>query len=73
MVERRTPEREVEGFKTYPRRVVSLSKTLYSPKVQVIHAPRKHCLRPDMTEKLLPQNKQHKQKSKHRGAMFLNF
>ena len=36
------------GFETYRRRVVSLSKTLYSPKV-----PRKRWLRPDMTEKLL--------------------
>ena len=32
---RRTPEREVGGFETYRRRVVSLSKTLYSPKVLV--------------------------------------
>ena len=39
------------GFETYLRRVVSFSKTLYSPKVLVI--PRKRCLRPDMTEKLL--------------------
>ena len=38
-------------FETYLRRVVSLSKTLSSPKVQVI--PRKWWLRPDMTEKLL--------------------
>ena len=38
-----------QGFKTYLRRVVSLSKTLYSPKVLVI--PRKRWLRPDMTEK----------------------
>ena len=36
------------GFETYRRRVVSLSKTLYSPKV-----PRKRWLSPDMTEKLL--------------------
>ena len=50
MVERRTPEREV-GVETYLRRVVSLSQTLYSPKVLVI--PRKQWLRPDMTEKLL--------------------
>ena len=39
------------GFETYLLRVVSLSKTLYSPKVLVI--PRKRWLRPDMTEKLL--------------------
>ena len=33
VVERRTPEREVGGSKlAYLRRVVSLSKTLYSPK-----------------------------------------
>ena len=38
------------GFETYLRRVVSLSKTLYSPKVLVI--PRKCWLRADMTEKL---------------------
>ena len=38
-------------FETYRRHVVSLSKTLYSPKVLVI--PRKRWLRPDMTEKLL--------------------
>ena len=39
------------GFETYLRHVVSLSKTLYSPKVLVI--PRKCWLRPNMTEKLL--------------------
>ena len=39
------------GFETYLRRVVFLSKTLYSPKVMVI--PRKRWLRPDVTEKLL--------------------
>ena len=50
MVERRTPEQEV-GFETYLCRVVSLSKTFYSPKVLVI--PRKGWLCPDMTEKLL--------------------
>ena len=50
MVERRTPEQGL-GFETYLRRVVSLSKTLYSPKVLVI--PRKQWLCPDMTEKLL--------------------
>ena len=38
-------------FETFPRRVLSLSKTIYSPKVLVI--PRKRWLRPDMTEKLL--------------------
>ena len=46
VVERRTPEREVGGSKP-----LSLSKTLYSPKVLVI--PRKRWLRPDMTEYLL--------------------
>ena len=35
-------------FKTYLRRVVSLSKTLYSPKVLVI--PRKLWLHPGMTD-----------------------
>ena len=39
------------GFETYLCRVVSLSKTLYSPKVLVI--PRRRLLRPDMTETLL--------------------
>ena len=39
------------GFETYLRRVVSLSKTLYSPKVLVI--PRKRRLRLDMTVHLL--------------------
>ena len=39
------------GFETYLHHVVSLGKTLYSPKVLVI--PRKRWLRPDMTEKLL--------------------
>ena len=39
------------GFETYLFRVLSLSKTLYSPKVLVI--PRKQWLHPDMTEKLL--------------------
>ena len=51
MVEHRTPEREVGGFETDIRRVVSLSNTLYSPKVLVI--PRNQRLRPDMNEKLL--------------------
>ena len=51
MVERRSPEREVGGFETYIRRVVSMRKIFYSPKVLVI--PRKSWLRPDMTEKLL--------------------
>ena len=50
MVEHQTPEQE-SWVRNLPRRVVSLSKTLYSPKVLVI--PRKQCLRPDMTEKLL--------------------
>ena len=39
------------GLETYLRRVVSLSKILYSPKVPVIH--RKRWLRPDTTGKLL--------------------
>ena len=39
------------GFETYLRHVVSLCKTLYSPKVLVI--PGKQWLHPDMTEKLL--------------------
>ena len=51
MVEHQTPEREVRGFETYLPCVVSLSKTLYSPKVLVI--PRYGWLRSDMTEKLL--------------------
>ena len=49
MVERRTPERS-GGFETYLHRVVSLSKTLYSPKVLVL--PRKQWLRPEMNETL---------------------
>ena len=40
-----------QGFETYLRRVVSLSKTLYSLKVLVI--PRMQWLHADMTEKLL--------------------
>ena len=40
--------RRGRGFETYLRRLVSLSKTLYSPKVLVI--PRKRWLHPDMTE-----------------------
>ena len=40
-----------QRFKIYLRLVVSLSKTLYTPKVLVI--PRKGWLRPDITEKLL--------------------
>ena len=40
-----------QGFETYLRCAVSLSKTLYSPKVLII--PRKQWLRPDMTETLL--------------------
>ena len=39
------------GFETYLCRVVSLSKTLYSPKVLVI--PREQWLHPDMTKTLL--------------------
>ena len=51
MVECLTPEPEDGGFETHPRRVVSLSKTLYSKEVLVI--PSKQWLRPDRTEKLL--------------------
>ena len=40
------------GFETYRRHAVSLSKTLYFPKV-LVKFPRKRWLRPDMTEKLL--------------------
>ena len=40
-------------FETYLRRVLSLSKTLYSPKALVHVIPRKRWLRPDMTENLL--------------------
>ena len=54
MVERQAPVREVGDFETYLHRVVSLSKTLYSPKVLVM--PRKCLLHPDMTEKLLTGN-----------------
>ena len=51
MVERRTPEREVRGFDSHSgRRVVSLSKIHYLPKVLAIH--RKCWLRPDIAEKL---------------------
>ena len=39
------------GFETNLRHIVSLSKTLYSPKVLVI--PRKRWLCPDVTKKLL--------------------
>ena len=46
----------VWGFENYLGRVVSLSKTLYSPKVLVI--PRKLWLRPDMTDwDVKPQHK----------------
>ena len=48
VVKHQTPGREVRGFETYLCRVVSLSKTFYSPKVLVI--PRQWWLRPDMTE-----------------------
>ena len=56
MVERRTPHsgaraRGGGGGGTYLRHVVSLNKTLYTPKVLVI--ARKWWLHPDMTEKLL--------------------
>ena len=49
------------GIETYLRRVVSLSKALYFPKVLVI--PRKRWLCLDMTEKLLTGtlNLKHKQ------------
>ena len=40
------------GFETYLRRVVSLSKTLYSPKV-LVNYPGSDGSVPDMTEKLL--------------------
>ena len=40
---------ERSGFETYLRRIVSLSKTLYSPKVLVI--PKKLLFNSDMTEK----------------------
>ena len=40
-----------QGFETHLRPIVSLSKTLYTPKVLVM--PRKRWLHPDMTEKLL--------------------
>ena len=55
-----------KSVETYLRRVVSLIKTLYFPKVLVI--PRKRWLRPEMTEQLLTgtlnlnSNKQTKQK-----------
>ena len=51
MVEHRNQDREVGGSKPTSPRVVSLSKTLYSPKLLVI--PRKRWLCPGMTEKLL--------------------
>ena len=47
----------LRGFETYLRRVVSLSKILYSPKVLVM--PRKRWLRPDITEKLLTETLSH--------------
>ena len=49
-------------FETYLHRAVSLSKTLYSPKVLIIH--RKRCLRPDRHDRKIvdwdvkPQHKQ---------------
>ena len=51
VLECRALEREVGGLETYLRRVVSLSKTLYSLKELVI--PRKQWLRPNMTENFL--------------------
>ena len=45
------------GFESHLCRVVSLSKTLYSPKVLLI--PRKLLLRPDMTDKLLTETLSH--------------
>ena len=49
VVEHQTPEPEVK----YLHPVVSMSKTLYSPKVHVLVIPTKQWLSPDMTEKLL--------------------
>ena len=69
VVECWTPEREVGGWKPTSAVFVSLSKTLYSPKVLVI--PRKPWFRPDMTEKLLTgtlnlnTNKQTKKQNMH--------
>ena len=60
-----------QGFETYLPRVVSLSKTLYSPKGLVI--TRKRWLRLDMTEKLLTGTvkSQHKQTNHtHRRTIF---
>ena len=51
MVECLTPKQRGWGFETHLRRVVSLSKTLFSKKVLVIS--RKKWLRPDMTKTLL--------------------
>ena len=45
------------GFESHHRRVVSLSKTRYSPKVLLI--PRKLWLHPDVTEKLLTETLSH--------------
>ena len=52
MVEFLTPERELWGFDTYLRRVVSLSKESFTPE-KVLVLPRKRWLCPDMTEKVL--------------------
>ena len=59
-------------FKTYHRRVVSLSKTFYSPKVLVI--PSKRWLRPDMSEKLFtgPLNLYMKQTNKAFTAIVIH-
>ena len=51
MVESLTPEREVEGFDTYLRYIVSLSKDTFTPR-KVLVILRKRLLRP-MTEELL--------------------
>ena len=52
MVESLTPAREIGGFDTYLRCVVSMSKDTFTPRKELV-LPRKRWLRPDMTEKLL--------------------
>ena len=64
MVEPRTLKREVGGFDTYLRHVVSLSKDIFTPQ-KVLVIPRKLWLRSDMTEKLFTVTLSHKKQNKH--------
>ena len=53
VVQSLTPEREVGGSKHTPPCCVLEQDTFTPRKVLVIHVPRKRCLCPDMTEKML--------------------